>query len=874
MQAPQQQHVGMVPVGAAAAGGYGTVDANALAAAPKRQRTRVAQESCGTSLLEFFSEQQIETHVAKLRSKDPALMQVKGVPKQQPGFDPFQAQEMESNCKVCELNRLTFEPPSLYCFGCGQRIKRNQVFYGTPFNHEIKGVWCHPCYQDIKTETVPLDGFNIRKAELEKRKNDDEVEEGWVQCDQCEGWVHQICGLFNKGRNDQNRGFLCPFCLRDGLRTGERRVPGERPQAMLTARDLPPCDLSEHLERRLERVLREERMQRAAMEGRHPSEVRTAEGLTVRVVNNVVKRNDVRQRLYNLVKPEGYPEAFMYKQKVILLFQNIDGVDLCLYCMYMQEYGDDVPPPNRKSVYLSYLDSVKYFQPEDVLAAGRSVALRTMVYHEMLLGYLEYAKARGFESMFIWACPPLAGDDYILYCHPGKQKTPRSDRLREWYLTMLNRAKEEGTVTYISNMWDTYFEGGRDHRLDRLSITQLPYYDGDYWPGEAENLLASISTEAQQGGASGKPAIKTTSSSRSKPLKGKRVGPASGSIADELLSRLGETIQGMREDFIVVHLQEPCSFCREYMSEGVRYYHPSPPQKVVVRSERTFDGISLDKPGSDATRTVTYTRFALCTKCYSAECAGHGKGLPPGMQIGELLPARNPRIPPTVDTVQEMDNEFFDTRTAFLSLCQGNHYQFDSLRRAKHSSMMVLYHLHNPTAPAFSCTCNICHKEIQSGEGWRCGTCPDFDMCNACFLNPAMPRHPHQLVRHARDIDERRSRLTQEQLSARNQSLHRTMQVLLHASNCTDQKCPSTSCARVKAMYHHALTCPVKIAGNCQYCRRMWMLLQMHATHCTVPNCQVPRCTQLRNIRRRQATRAEDKRRAAYRTMLRQQTGG
>ena len=42
------------------------------------------------------------------------------------------------------------------------------------------------------------------------------MEEGWVQCDQCEGWVHQICGLFNKGRNDQNRGFLCPFCLRDG----------------------------------------------------------------------------------------------------------------------------------------------------------------------------------------------------------------------------------------------------------------------------------------------------------------------------------------------------------------------------------------------------------------------------------------------------------------------------------------------------------------------------------------------------------------------------------------------------------------------------------------------------------------------------------
>lgn len=43
---------------------------------------------------------------------------------------------------------------------------------------------------------------------------------------------------------------------------------------------------------------------------------------------------------------------------------------------------------------------------------------------------------------------------------------------------MSPQAQAEGTVTYVSNMWDTYFEGGRDHRLDRLSITQLPYYDG------------------------------------------------------------------------------------------------------------------------------------------------------------------------------------------------------------------------------------------------------------------------------------------------------------------------------------------------------------------------------------------------------------
>jgi E1A/CREB-binding protein len=62
----------------------------------------------------------------------------------------------------------------------------------------------------------------------------------------------------------------------------------------------------------------------------------------------------------------------------------------------------------------------------------------------------------------------------------------------------------------------------------------------------------------------------------------------------------------------------------------------------------------------------------------------------------------------TRDKDEIVESEFFDTRQAFLSLCQGNHYQYDTLRRAKHSSMMVLYHLHNPTAPAFVTTCNIC----------------------------------------------------------------------------------------------------------------------------------------------------------------------
>lgn len=57
-------------------------------------------------------------------------------------------------------------------------------------------------------------------------------------------------------------------------------------------------------------------------------------------------------------------------------------------------------------------------------------------------------------------------------------------------------------------------------------------------------------------------------------------------------------------------------------------------------------------------------------------------------------------LPPVNDPDVSINCDLMDGRDAFLTLAREKHYEFSSLRRAKWSSMALLYELHNSEFPS------------------------------------------------------------------------------------------------------------------------------------------------------------------------------
>jgi hypothetical protein len=181
-----------------------------------------------------------------------------------------------------------------------------------------------------------------------------------------------------------------------------------------------------------------------------------------------------------------FPEEFPYTSRAIFVFQDQPQTksEIMLFGLHVNEYSDLAKDPNDRRLYISYLDSVHYFEPK---------GLRTITYYEIILSYMDFMRRSGFKHASIWSCPPAKNDDYIFYVHPKEQKIPDSDNLLVWYEKLFSHGIRR---RIISDFCDISRRAQRDEPLDlegtSLKLLPYPYLDGDFWPKKIEEELLEV----------------------------------------------------------------------------------------------------------------------------------------------------------------------------------------------------------------------------------------------------------------------------------------------------------------------------------------------------------------------------------------------
>ena len=88
---------------------------------------------------------------------------------------------------------------------------------------------------------------------------------------------------------------------------------------------------------------------------------------------------------------------------------------------------------------------------------------------------------------------------------------------------------------------------------------------------------------------------------------------------------------------------------------------------------------------------------------------------------------------PIVDPDPAIQCDLMDGRDAFLNMAREKHYEFSSLRRAKFSTMALLYELHNQGKDAFVYTCNNCKANVETR--YHCSVCEVSKALYCHYLN-------------------------------------------------------------------------------------------------------------------------------------------
>lgn len=675
-----------------------------------------------------------------------------------------------NTCIVCSQQCLPVAQPHLQCSaGCSADIRKGSIYFITK---DGTRVWCQKCKTRLARDRTnnsdqTADDTDAFLESLVKKKCEVGVEP-WVKCDECDRWLHQVCGLYNPvvgayqshevsdqeaGSVQASAGYVCPLCR---CRRKRSTPPPESPMRKILHLDpdenaqnssclnIPSCELSifiqDFLRRGLEKIGEHEAAQTLHVRAlSFPGERMT-------VPEGVVNAFDENSQALSQTLPDvdtsrqRIPAHISYLSRGLYLFQKHEGMEVCLFTIYAQEFGDDCElEANRRAVYVAYLDSVRYLKP---------ASARTAAYHLIMLAYFDYVRRHGFSRVHIWSCPPQKRISYVFWCRPPFQKTPSAEHLRRWYNSLLEKAKEHGIVKSWSTMYDEFFSdsvcqasssggstpsasfvsvkeenGGvgvstRGTTVQSLNPDELmwpvqqlpPIFDGDIIPSELERILGRIVSRNEKKERASK--NKRMAVARAKNCKVARVGGkfAVGNMLMRIKEETPSAVDAVAPQ-VKVRLRElfnKLQFAVQRLKNDL----------LVVELEVDDGEEAKTDEGSGDVDMVMISRPSRRRDC----------------RPEELVPSWCKQVP-----------RFFGSRFMFHQLCSYAGYQFDSLRRAKHSTMMMLHHFFNESVVQLNVFCRECSLLITRAEFWSCRSCDRYALCDSCYRRLGK-EHRHSLA--------------------------------------------------------------------------------------------------------------------------------
>ncbi|PIC49529.1 hypothetical protein B9Z55_008105 [Caenorhabditis nigoni] len=261
---------------------------------------------------------------------------------------------------------------------------------------EFQEAVCTTCFKEMRNK----DGW------IQEKNINEKIEEIF-KCQKCSGFWHQCCSFFYGEPED----FVCRNCA---------------PEAYKLVLDEPGSSRdSNFIEERINGFLK------SSLE--IDQEFQKISVRTYYSEDDFVKTGDLAPPSWESKFIAEYGTVIKFASRAIHVFQRQDNVDQIVFSLFASEYRN----PGKSWMVIDCLDSIKMFQP---------ASLRTQIYQELVLIYFDLARKIGLSDSFLWADPPVQGDDYIFPVKPANQPSPTPTMLENWYLRVMEKGKSDGII--------------------------------------------------------------------------------------------------------------------------------------------------------------------------------------------------------------------------------------------------------------------------------------------------------------------------------------------------------------------------------------------------------------------------------------------